>query len=171
MRTAKLEVGNGWVDMNNTIIENPDRIAVINTAARTNAAVTMFGTTLQHSLSEAGRPLINLWVINRQRDSLDQLVEHLEVFDNCTTHVVLNGYFGDESQFELYNSSKLRARIERGGGKSLLLPGLADRVADVIYIQSLSIARALREMPVGNRAELIRWRAATKSALKAVLPL
>lgn len=169
MRTLKLEVANGWVDMVNALGEHPDRIAVINTAARTNAAVTSFGRTLQRMLPELGRQLVTLWVINRQRDSMDQLIEHLQVFDNCTTHVVRNGYFGDESQFELYNNSKLRARIERAGGQSLLLPGLADRVADAIYIQSLPISRALREMPIGNRGELIRWREETKSALQGIL--
>lgn len=169
MRTAKLEVANGWVDMVNALGENPDRVVVINTAARTNAAVTTFGKTLQNMLPELGRELVNLWVINRQRDSMDQLVEHLEVFDNCTTHVVRNGFFGEESQFELYNNSKLRSRIERAGGKSLVLPGLADRVADTIYIESMAISRALREMPIGSRGELIRWREATRAALKGIL--
>jgi hypothetical protein len=168
MQTFKLEMANGWVDMVNALGEHPDRVAVINTAARTNTAVTSFGRTLRRMLPELGRQLVTLWVINRQRDSMDQLEEHLQVFGDCQTHVIRNGYFGDESQFELYNNSKLRTRIELAGGKSLLLPGLADRVADAIYSQSCPISRALREMPIGNRGELMRWREEAKDALEAV---
>lgn len=168
MRTLKLEAANGWVDMVNTLGDHPDRVAVINTAARTNTAVTSYGKTLRRMLPELGRELVTLWVINRQRDAMDQLEEHLQIFGDCTTHVVRNGYFGDEQQFELYNGSKLRSRIERAGGQSLLLPGLADRVADALYSQSMPISRALREMPIGNRGELIRWREDTKDVLTGV---
>lgn len=165
MQTIKLEVSNGWVDLVNAIGTHSDRVVVINTAARTNTAVKSFGRTLWKVLPELGRKLVTLWVINRQRDAMDQLEEHLQVFSDCQTHVIRNGYFGDESQFELYNKSKLRARIERAGGQSLVLPGLADRVADAIYSESFPISRALREMVIGNRAELSRWRDEAKLAL------
>ena len=168
MRTLKLEAANGWVDMVNSMGEHPDRVVVINTAARTNTAVTSYGKTLRRMLPELGRELVTLWVINRQRDAMDQLGEHLQIFGDCTTHVVRNGYFGDEQQFELYNGSKLRVRIEHSGGQSLMLPGLADRVADAIYSQSLAISRALREMPIGSRGELLRWRESAKEALEGV---
>lgn len=168
MQTIKLEAANGWVDMVNVMGEHPDRVVVINTAARTNTAVTSYGRTLRRMLPELGRELVTLWVLNRQRDAMDQLEEHLQIFGDCTTHVVRNGYFGDESQFELYNNSKLRSRIERSGGQSLMLPGLADRVADAIYSQSIPIARALREMPIGNRGELLRWREESKEAFGRV---
>lgn len=170
MQTTKLEASNGWVDLVNSIGEHSDRVVVINTAARTNTAVKSFGKTLWKVLPELRRQLVTLWVINRQRDAMDQLEEHLQVFTDCQTHVIRNGYFGDESQFELYNKSKLRARIERSGGRSLVLPGLADRVADAIYSESCPISRALREMPIGNRAELSRWRDEAKLALADVWP-
>ena len=44
------------------------------------------------------------------------------------------------------------------GGKSLNFPDLADRVSDDIYTKRLSIARAATELPLGNRAEVTRWR-------------
>jgi CobQ/CobB/MinD/ParA nucleotide binding domain len=157
MITAKLEGANGWVDLVNAIGDHPERTVVINTAARTNLAVKAYGKTLVGVLPELGRELVAFWVINRQRDSMDLLAEHLEVFGSCTTHVVRNGHAGREEDFELYNGSKLRSRIEKAGGRSLLLPDLADRVADAIYSESCPISRALVEMPIGNRAELRRW--------------
>ena len=118
---------------------------------------------------QLGRKLVALWVINRQRDAMDQLEEFMEVFADCTVHVVRNGLFGPESKFELYNSSHLREEVEATGGTSLLLPDLADRIADALYTQRLAIPDAIRDMPLGNRGELIRWRKAAHRALEAVL--
>ena len=39
-----------------------------------------------------------------------------------------------------------------------MLPDLADRVSDDLYSKRLSISRAMTELPIGNRAELARWR-------------
>jgi hypothetical protein len=72
--------------------------------------------------------------------------------------VIRNAYFGDEIKFELYNNSNIRESIEGAGGKSLMLPDLADRVSDDLYSKRLSIGKALKELPIGNRAELTRWR-------------
>jgi len=38
-----------------------------------------------------------------------------------------------------------------------LFPDMADRVSDALYSDRLSIAKAWRTMPIGNRAELRRW--------------
>ena len=80
-------------------------------------------------------------------------------------HVVRNGYFGEEKKFELYNSSKLRAAVEGRGGKSVTFPDLADRVADDIYSRRLSLTDAAKTLPIGNRAELGRWRGELRKVL------
>ena len=38
------------------------------------------------------------------------------------------------------------------------MPDLADRVTDDLYSKRLSIVTALETMPLGNKAELKRWR-------------
>jgi len=73
-------------------------------------------------------------------------------------HVVRNGYFGDESKYQLYNSSKIRATVEKNGGKSLTFPDIADLLADEIYTNRITISKASIDMPIGNRAELKRWK-------------
>ena len=45
------------------------------------------------------------------------------------------------------------------------MPDLADRVADDLFTQYLSAAKAARILPIGNRAELSRWRAEVRKAL------
>lgn len=153
-----LDEADGWIHLVNIFDSAPDSTFVINTAARNNKGVSSYGETLNSTLGELKRKLVTLWVINRQRDSLELLREYMDALPNADIHVVRNSYFGEEKKFELYNSSKLRRAIEDKGGKSLTFPELADRVTDDLYSKRMSIAVALRELPLGNRAELIRWR-------------
>lgn len=160
-----LDDANGWIDLVNTCDEHKDSVIVINTAARNNKGVTAYGETLNSTLNELDRKLTTLWVINRQRDSLELLKEYLEAIPDSVLHVIRNGYFGDEKKYELYNNSKIRTQIESAGGKSLTYPDLADRVSDDLYSKRLSIAKALQELPIGNRAELSRWRREMRSVI------
>jgi hypothetical protein len=147
----------------------PDSVVVINTAARNNKGVSAYGETLNSTLEELKRKLVTLWVINRQRDSLELLKEYMDAIPNADVHVVRNGHFGEENKFELYNGSKLRTAVEERGGKSVTFPDMADRVSDDIYSKRMSIAVALKELPIGNRAELTRWRNEAKKVLEAVV--
>lgn len=167
IRTELLDLDNadGWIELINVADSNPDSIIVINTAARNNKSVSAYGPILSDTLAELRRKLVTLWVINRQRDSLELLKEYMDAIPDTVVHVVRNGYFGDERKFELYNSSKRRALVEERGGLSLTFPDLADRVSDDIYSKRMNIAQAAQELPLGNRAELHRWRAAVKSML------
>ena len=157
-----LDEANGWVHFVNLCEKNPAKTIVVNTAARNNKGVASHGMTFSKSLPELRRRLITWWVINRQRDSLELLSDYLEVLPGGTTHVVRNGFFGSESQFELYNTSDLRKQVESAGGRSVVFPGLADRVADDLHSGRLAIITALsdgpKKLPLGNRAELERWR-------------
>ena len=72
-------------------------------------------------------------------------------------HVVRNTFFGSPEKFELFNNSKIKAEAEKRG-VTIDCPDLADRVADDLYSNRFSIAKAAVEMPLGNRAELKRWR-------------
>lgn len=168
LQAVSLDEKDGWMDLVNVIHDHPDHFVVINTAARMSSIIRKYGGILLESLPELGRKLIGLWLINRQRDGMDQLEAFLELFAGHTVHVVRNGLFGVESKFELYNTSELRAQIEATGGKSLTLPDLADRIADALYTERLAISDAMRKMPIGNRGELTRWR---KEAHRALAPI
>jgi hypothetical protein len=54
-------------------------------------------------------------------------------------------------------------------GKSVTLPDLADRVADDIYSQRLTLSNAAKVLPIGNRAELGRWRGGVRKIRARVL--
>ena len=72
-------------------------------------------------------------------------------------HVVRNTFYGEPQKFELFNGSKTKIEAEKRGA-TIDLPDLADRVTDDLYSKRLSVAKAMEDMPLGNRAELKRWR-------------
>ncbi len=164
-----LDDADGWIHLVNTCEAHRDAVIVINTAARNNIAVRQYGQTLDSSLDELGSKLVALWVINRQRDSLELLKEFMDVVTRAEVHVVRNGYFGAEAKFELYHQSKVRELVTSRGGKSVTLPDLADRVADDIYSKRLSLGAAAKTLPIGNRAELGRWRGEVRRMLAEVV--
>ncbi len=164
-----LDDANGWIDLVNVCDQHPNSVVVVNTAARNNKGVTAYGETLNNTLVELKRNLVTLWVINRQRDSLELLKEYMEALPKSTIHVIRNGYFGEERKFELYNGSKIKKAVEDAGGKSLTFPDLADRVSDDLYSKRMSITTAMQELPIGNRAELTRWRNEVRKILGDVI--
>ena len=166
---VNLDEADGWISLVNLCDSKPDSVVVVNSAARNNTGVSAYGGTLNGTLAELKRELVTLWVINRQRDSLELLKEYMDAIPNAVIHVVRNGYFGDEKKFELYNGSKVRTLVEERGGKSITFPDLADRVSDDLYSKRLTIAAASRELPIGNRAELSRWRGEVKKALEGIV--
>jgi hypothetical protein len=164
-----LDEADGWIRLVNLCEEHRGTPVVINTAARNNLAVRRYGGTLESSLEELRRRLVAFWVINRQRDGLELLKEFMSALPSAEVHVVRNGYFGEEKKFELYNASKVRTMVEERGGKSVTLPDLADRVADDIYSKRMPLSEAAKALPIGNRAELARWRGEVRKVLAEVL--
>lgn len=157
--SCDLDDVSGWIDFVNFCDMRRDATVVVNAAARSQTGVAQYGETLASTLDELARRLVVLWVINRQRDSLELLLKFRATFSNADTHVVRNGYFGPSEKFTLYRDSQLRKAVE-AQGQSLDFPDLADRVADELRSQRLSIRMAERTMHMGERAELLRWRAA-----------
>jgi len=163
-----LDDADGWIQLVNFCEQHGGKTVVVNTGARNNQGVGAYGATLSGTLDELNRQLVTLWVINRQRDSLELLGHYVNAIPNSRVHVLKNGYFGADSKFELYNASKTKALVEDRGGKSVLFPDMADRVSDDIYSKRLSLARALEELPIGNRAELRRWLVESEKVFQAV---
>jgi len=148
----------GWIRLVNLCDAAPYKSIVVNTAAQSNQPVAKHGEILLNALRELARPLITLWVINRQRDSLELLGDYMSHMDGVLTHVVCNGYFGDAKKFELYEKSTIRQSIVAQGGKSLFLPDLSDRVTDELYSKRITLAEAALQFKLGDRIELQRWR-------------
>lgn len=154
---ANLDVSDGWIEMVNMADQFPEYCLVINSAARSNSGIEKYGMTLRETLSELNRELVVFWMINRQRDSIELLRGFLNAFPDALVHVCRNLYFGTSEKFELYNGSKARQHIEKQG-RTLDFPDLGSRVADRLYSERLPVSMALSKLPIGDRAELRRWK-------------
>jgi hypothetical protein len=166
---VNLDEREGWIELVNLVEGKPESTFVINTGARNQTGVSNFGKTLSMALPQLKRKLIVFWLIDRKRESLELLADFMEAIPDATVHVVRNMYLGTERKFELYNGSKMRAAIEKAGGRSLNFPEVADRVTDAMNKGRLTIAKAAAELPLGDRMELERWRDDCKSMLSEVV--
>jgi len=167
---VNLDDADGWIDLLNFIDAKPESCVVINTPARNNQGVKLYGETLYSTLKELNRKLVVFWVINRQRDSLELLDEFRGSMPDSTIHVVRNLHHGDEHKFELFNNSQIRLTLQKThAGATLNFPDLASRVADKLTSERLSIKKAIACSPIGNRAELERWRRLCRVAFDVVI--
>lgn len=167
-KVSDLDVSEGWIELVNVADEFPEHIVVINSAARSNTGIEKYGAMLRDTLDELNRELTTFWVINRQRDSVELLRGFLNSFPDARIHVCRNLYFGKEEKFDLYNESTARTIIEKKG-RSLDFPDLASRVADKVYSSRIPIKTALAEFPLGDKAELRRWRQRCAEMFQAAL--
>jgi hypothetical protein len=124
--------------------------------------------------ASSGSKLVALWMINRQRDSLELLADFMESIPKADVHVVRNGYFGEERKFELYHASKVRDSVESRGGKSVTLPDLADRVADGHLLQEIVAQRSRqnashRQSRGAREVDSGEWRGEGRKVLSEVL--
>ena len=156
-KMCKLDDADGWADMLNAIESHPDHVVVVNSAARSNEGTSNYGELLKAALEALSRNLITFWVINRHRDSIELLHSFQHVFSEAPIHVCRNLHFGTADRFDLYNNSKIKEKVERVG-TSLDFPELASRVVDTLYSGRVPIWKAVADLPIGNRVELLRWR-------------
>jgi hypothetical protein len=162
---VNLDEREGWIELVNLVESRPESPVVINTGARNQTGISNFGRTLRKALPELKRKLSAFWLIDRKRESLELLTDFAEALPEAQIHVVRNMYLGAENRFELYNGSKMRAAIEKAGGRSLNFPELADRVTDAMNRGRLTVSKACKELSFGDRIEVERWRDECKEML------
>lgn len=156
IRTEGLDLSDqdGWVGLLNYCAEASGPV-VINSAV--GADETQGIDALEEALESVGKKLVVLWVINRQRDSIELLRDFMKSVQSAEVHVVRNLYFGAEHKFELFNDSETKKNIEARGGKVLDFPEIADRIANELYSKRISIRRCLTTSETGTRFILGRW--------------
>jgi cellulose biosynthesis protein BcsQ len=152
-----LDKKDGWIELVNLAANGSSKPIVVNSAARASKSAKQFSKILNQVSEELGVTSVGFWLINRHRDSLELLKEFMDDCPFNHMHVVRNLNFGEEEQFDLYNKSNLRQKIEELKGLSLNLPAMAHRVADQLYSNRLSISAAIKQLAIGNRAELLNW--------------
>lgn len=152
-----LDDGDGWIQLINSADQNRGTPIVVNTAARSGAGTGRYGPTLLATLPKLGRRLVTLWVINRQRDSLELLADYLEsmpIGEHHQAHVLRNLYFGVSTKFELYNGSDIKRRPAQQNRQ----PGCARRSAPPAVARVGNRPRDGRHCAAGHRVPGLRPR-------------
>lgn len=156
---VNLDQNDGWLDLLDLIEAAKTPEIVINTAARNNEGVTQHGPMFDEQMAELKFPVVSLFVINNQRDSVEMLAEYERVMRLGKIHVVRNQFYGSSAgMFDIYNESDLRHRLEETGGRTVDLPKLATRVANLVQSNRLTLQRAWQGATLGSKAEIERWR-------------
>ena len=170
-KLLNLDVKDGWMALNDLADTEAlrQRPIVVSTGSRNNIGVSKFGSNLNIGVKELQRKLTVFWVIDRDIDSLELLMDFREVMTEATIHVVMNEHFGEQNRFELYADSDLKKSIESSGGQSIAFPDVADRVAYALRNKRMPIEVAVSEMALGNRVELTRWRNEVTQLFNGVL--
>lgn len=156
MLAKPLHDDNGWLELIDFIHKQAGDV-IINSAAGSMPTLLKHGKMFEGAIAEMDQEIVVLWPINRQRDSLEALLQFTQSFA-WRTHVLKNCFFGDASKFVLFDESKIKAALEAKGWKSIIFPELADRVADQLYTDRLTLEAANDAMFIANRHALARWR-------------
>lgn len=167
---CNLDNEDGYVRLINTIGARTDLPVVINTAARATATLIEHGGLLAAAAQEQGRELVMLWVINRQRDSLELLRQWLDSKQAYSAvYVVRNLYFGAAEKFDRYNNGRLKTEITG----TIDLPEVTAELADYLTDHRLCFwserDRDGKAFSLGYRLALNSWRARNRKAFAQVL--
>jgi hypothetical protein len=168
-----LDLEDGWIELLTLRDEHPERVIVVNTGARNNLAVNRFGPLLAAGLDDLGAQLVTVWMIDGNRDCLELLAQHRQVFSTSPSAsrvcVLRNAHLA--RSFELYDGSNVRREIESCGGRSLTFPALAARVAQALSTKRLSLADAMKAdaLPFGHKIALRKWLTDVASVLAEVV--
>ncbi len=153
----RLDSQNDWMDLSNLMEKYPDHLVIVNGAARTKESVQQNGEMFWEMLEMLKRRMTVFWMINIHRDSVELLHSFQQSLPKTAIHVCRNLFFGQPEQFEIYNTSKAREKVE-AQGKTLDFPVLSPSVATAIYSRRQPIKTAYEQMRISEKVELSRWK-------------
>lgn len=151
-----LKSHDGWMELADLLEQNRDKNVVVSLPAGVGNHIETEGQYLSDLLADLGHELQVYWPINRNKDSIILLKEFMEspLGQRADLTVVLNGFFGSQEQFQLWNKSNTRQQlIEKNNGREVFLPELHHRVVDVIR-EPYTMCKGLQ---YSVRVELERW--------------
>lgn len=162
-----LEEESGYVNLGDLITDNRDSYVVVNTAARLTNAIVEHGDIVVNAASQSGREIIMLWPMNRQRDSIEQLLTFKEgVSGYAGIYAVLNTYFGSKEKFARFNNSTAANSAVTG---VIVYPELNDLLADKLIDKRLALSNANDGLTVSEQFVLSKYRRAAAEALDGII--
>lgn len=166
----RLETEDDAIRFSRIIEENPNSCILLNTGAgdRFNDGIGI----ILDICREMKRNLVTLWVIGTDRDSVELLRDYQEVCGSSQVYVIVNSFFGDETDFDFYHKSKTKGTV-----KTIVFPKLSKIVASKIRQKWFNYERAITEkdkdglffLSIGERSALSRFREDVKNCFSDLL--
>lgn len=167
-----LHAKDGWISMLDLTETSGSEYLIVNLPA--GNALLDASDLLSEMAQSGGIPIYLVWVINRQRDSVQLLRDTLRSINPERVVVMKNTYFGMPEKFELFDGSDTRKEIEADSGMVECFPEMSDGVTDRIINERLTLLEATEVTPgqrLGQRLEAGRFLTAACSAFDRCLPL
>ena len=167
-----LNLDEGWSSLFSICEEHKDSPVVVNSAAGGDKIFVKNIRYLELASEILKRKFVSFFMLNDEKDSLNQLDKYYDATHGIRNHrmaVVKNGYFGDDTVFDVYNTSNLKTKIELTGCVSYYLSALAPHVRQKIKLERKSFADAARILSFGDRIFLDAWRKRVHAFLRGFL--
>jgi hypothetical protein len=149
---------------------NSNSYVIVNPKGGNAEDIRLFGTQMNDALAEIGVDRIaTWWVINLYRDAVVALREFRSTIKNMPVHVIKNGCWGAEGDFDVYNQSGEREAIEKAGGQTVVFPQVANRILRGFFNDRASLDVQSACATLGTRAEIDSWRRKTSSIFDKLL--
>lgn len=166
--SPNLDTRGGIMDLVDTMAATATSHIVVSCPARV-AGWSEWGGMVTEAAQQLDIDVVVLWVLGRQRDSIEALKHFAEIMPTTLIHPIINEYWGRANQFQRWYDSKTRERIlSRSGATEIVFPDVADRVVDIMRDQRLCWS-SLDSLPFSCRIEAERFRRAASAALTPVL--
>ncbi len=169
--TIKTELCNfnsaaGYEALSIMVEDHPDHAVVINTAATVTHNFINNSQIFADVAKETGREIVMFWPINTAKDSLELLLEYL---DNCKdygpVYVVINTFFGETRDFNLYRASG----IEKEVTGTIVFPLLSKIVVEIMSKERIPPWGDSSSFKITHKSILCRFRDSATKALKDAL--
>ncbi|MFJ3317172.1 division plane positioning ATPase MipZ [Herbaspirillum huttiense] len=134
-KSCNLRTDDGWMDLFDFVFEHKDKAVVISMPGGIGGQMATKGAEFCASMAQLNRPLHLVWVINRQVDSINLLIEANNTIGQWlhSQSVVKNCFYGDGRKFIRWDESETRKLIEKKAGKTFELAELNERVVDKLF--------------------------------------
>jgi hypothetical protein len=167
-----LRIKEGWYELMNQL-EGVETDVIVSMPAGCDPIFTKEIKTIKKITENSGLDIVVLWLMNRQRDSIEMLRLSMDSAPVGVQYIaVLNGYFGETERFSLWNESKFRQEfLTQRGGKEVYFPPLFDVIADKLSRYAVTYEKVMEDkrFTLGDRANILEFLDNVESEMMPVI--
>jgi hypothetical protein len=152
-----------WTDLIDMVDQSKAPHIIINSMAGANLGIEAQGEFLNEAIEQdiLDIDLKCLWVMNKDKDSVDLLRQYMERIRHAVIYPIKNLWFGKESEFSYYRDSNegraICQMVQKRGGRDFNFPVLNQKLTYKLYTQQENFDEIREALPGGLRISLSHW--------------